>query len=380
MSNNKSFFLSPQAAAIYKHRLLKSYIPVWVGKVGSTSQGKRVILYDAYSGPGRYEDDQPGSPEILVDTAVAMAQLRSVHTVFSEKDAKYCARLRQMLEDKQVDPRTYDVLPGPIEQHIDSVLASAGELPLFVFLDPYGLTVSFDRVVHILKAREVRGRSARLQPRTELLLNFSYEAIRRISGVAKSDKEYRAKDAQLEALDSALGGAWWRQLAVDEAQGWVNQILLGYARRIAAAAGYGGFITVAVADSLEAEPVYELILFTRHPDGLWEMSEAMSFARRDWRQWLVDKRELAMGGQGQLRGLDFDDNEDAWVLEIADNIERLLGAADVLVIQERLGEVMGRTLGLAREKHIRSALKRLNGQGVVGEVPTGRLQRATVRR
>ena len=58
-----------------------------------------------------------------------------------------------------------------------------------------------------------------------------------------------------------------------------------------------------------------------------------------------------MGGQGQLRGLDFDDNEDAWVLEIADNIERLLGAADVLVIQERLGEVMGRTLGLAREKH-----------------------------
>jgi hypothetical protein len=27
MSSNKNFFLSPQAAAIYKHKLIKSYIP-----------------------------------------------------------------------------------------------------------------------------------------------------------------------------------------------------------------------------------------------------------------------------------------------------------------------------------------------------------------
>lgn len=379
MSNNKNFFLSPQAAAIYKHRLLKSYIPVWVGKVGSTSQGRRVVVYDAYSGPGRYDDAQPGSPEILVDTAVAMARLRSVHTVFSEKDSSYCDRLKQLLVDKQVDPSTYQVLAGPVEKHLDNALAAAGDLPLFVFLDPYGLTVPFDQVVHILAARDKRGSSAALQPKTELLLNFSYEAVRRISGVARSDKEYRVKDGQLAALDRALGGDWWRQLALDAPDGWVGEVLLGYARRVAEAAGYG-FITVEVADSLEAEPVYELILFTRHQDGLWEMSEAMSFARQEWRQWLVDRREHAMGGQTELRGLDFDDNEEAWVSEIAQNIEQLLQESDTLRIQDRLGGVMGRTLGLAREKHIRAALKGLYVRRVVRDAPSGRLQRAVVRR
>jgi three-Cys-motif partner protein len=83
MASNKNFFLAPQAAAIYKHELLKRYIPAWAGKVGSTSPGKRVVVYDVYSGPGRYEDEQRGSPEILVDTAVAMENLRSVLTIFS---------------------------------------------------------------------------------------------------------------------------------------------------------------------------------------------------------------------------------------------------------------------------------------------------------
>ena len=97
MSSNKNFFESPQAAAVYKHKLIKSYIPAWVGKVGSTSTDKRVVVYDAYSGPGRYEDDQPGSPELLVDTAVALGGLRSVFTVFSEKEDAYCDRLTARL-------------------------------------------------------------------------------------------------------------------------------------------------------------------------------------------------------------------------------------------------------------------------------------------
>lgn len=379
MSNNKSFFLSPQAAAIYKHELLRRYIPAWAGKVGSTSHGKRVVVYDAYSGPGRYEDAHPGSPEILVNTGVTMAALRSVHTIFSEKDPGHCDRLIQMLIDKQVDPSTYQVLPGPVEQHIDNVLTGAKDLPLFVFLDPYGLTVSFDRVVDILTARNRRGWPSALQPKTELLLNFSYEAVRRIAGVARSGKDYAAKFGQLESLDQALGGNWWRPMAQDAQDGWVDEVLLGYADRVAEAAGYG-FITVEVADSLEALPVYELILFTRHQDGLWEMSEAMSFARQAWRQWLVDRRELAAGGQTELRGLDFDDNEDAWISEIAKNIENLLQQADCVTIQEDLGEVLGRTLGLAREKHIRAALKQLYRGRVVRDAPTGQLQHAVVRR
>lgn len=53
MSNKSNFFESPQAAAVYKHKLLKTDMPAWAGKVGSTSKDERVVVYDAYSGPGR---------------------------------------------------------------------------------------------------------------------------------------------------------------------------------------------------------------------------------------------------------------------------------------------------------------------------------------
>jgi three-Cys-motif partner protein len=113
-----------------------------------------------------------------------------VRTVFSEKDKAYCQRLEALLQEKGVDPATYDVRTGPVEDHMDAVIAGAGDLPLFVFLDPYGLTIPFDRVVHVLKCRDKPRFSRVLQPKTELLMNFSYEAVRRISGVVRSDKAY----------------------------------------------------------------------------------------------------------------------------------------------------------------------------------------------
>lgn len=114
MSSNESFFESPQAAAIYKHKLIKGYVSVYVGKVGSTATGRRVHVYDAYAGPGRYEDNAPGSPELLVDLAVDMASLRDVQTIFSDSQPKYCQRLRELLISKGVPESTYDVLEGPV--------------------------------------------------------------------------------------------------------------------------------------------------------------------------------------------------------------------------------------------------------------------------
>lgn len=379
MSSNKDFFLSPQAAAIYKHKLIKSYIPAWVGKVGSTSADNRLFVYDAYSGPGRYEDEQPGSPELLVDTAVAMAGLRTVYSVFSEKKQAYCDQLEYMLVGKAVDPSTYEVRRGPVEDHVDDFLSRTGDLPLFVFLDPFGLTIPFERVVHVLKSRDKPGLSDQFQPKTELLMNFSYEAVRRISGALRSENEYAAKDGQISSLDAALGGDWWHDLAREEREGWVQRVLEGYANRIGKAAGYG-YITADVADSLDAKPVYELILFTRHRDGLWEMARSMSMARKEWRQWLTERREQATGGQSELEGLRFDDNEGAWVDEIASNIEVLLQTQAGFVIEEKLDVVLGRTLGLARETHIRKALKVLHSRGVTKGVPKGKLQRAYVTR
>lgn len=380
MVSNTNFFTSPQAAAIYKHQLIKRYIPAWAGKVGSTSTGKRVVVYDAYSGPGRYEDEAPGSPEILVDTAVAMANLRSVYSVFSEKELPYLNSLRAMLTEKGVDPDTYDVMRGPVERHIDDVLALADGLPLFVFLDPYGFTLPFDRMVNLLTCRDKAGYYSKvLQPKTELLINFSFEAVRRTAGALTTDKDYPAREGHIRSLTGFLGGEWWKPMLLSGDGDWVQQVLQRYADEVSKAAGCA-YITASVADSLTAEPVYELILFTRHPDGLWKMMDAMSQARKHWRTWLVDRRDGVTAGQAELRGLDWDDNEDAWIEEIAANVESVLATQPAFVIENRLGEVLGRTLGLARETHIRKALKLVQEHEVIASVPAGNLQKAHIAR
>jgi three-Cys-motif partner protein len=380
VTSNSTFFESPQAAAVYKHRLLRAYVPAWAGKVGSRASGKRVFVYDAYAGPGRYDNQAPGSPELVVDTAAAMADLRSVYSIFSDKEPAYIARLNALLVEKGVDPQTYEVRQGAVETHLDAVVSTAGDAPLFVFLDPFGLTVPFDLVVQTLVGRRKGGWSAPLQPKTELLMNFSYDAVRRLAGVLRSDSDHSGRAAQIAALDRALGGAWWHEIALAEEAGWVSAVLDGFAKRVVRAAPGFAFITADVADSLTAQPIYELVLFTAHPDGLWEMANAMSFARQDWREFLVKQEEEKAQGQLVLRAMDFDDDPDAWIGEITANVRSLLQHHQAVPVRGSLGKVLGRTLGLAREMHLRAALKRLESEGVVQPCSKGSLDAKVITR
>ncbi len=373
MTNNSTFFESPQAAAVYKHRLLRTYVPAWAGKVGSRAPGKRVFIYDAYSGPGRYDNQAPGSPELVVDTAIAMARLRTVHSIFSDKEPAYIARLNDLLLEKGVPLDTYEVRQGTVETNLNGVISTVGDAPLFVFLDPFGLTVPFDVVVQTLIGRRKSGWSATLQPKTELLMNFSYDAVRRIAGVLRSDSDHAARGAQIAALDRALGGDWWQSIAMTATEGWIHEILVGFATRVIGAARGFGFMTADVADSLTAQPIYELVLFTAHPDGLWEMANAMSLARQDWRDFLVKQEEDRNQGQLVMRALDFDDDPGAWVTEIASNIRALLAESGTVSVRGSLGRVLGKTLGLARETHLRSALKLLESASLVEPCSKGPL-------
>ena len=356
VASNSTFFESPQAAAVYKHRLLRSYVPAWAGKVGSRAPGKTVFIYDAYSGPGRYDNQAPGSPELVVDTAIAMARLRTVHSIFSDKEPAYVARLTDLLVEKGVPAETYEVRQGTVETHLDDVIARVGDAPLFVFLDPFGLTVPFDVVVRTLVGRRKSGWSATLQPKTELLMNFSYDAVRRIAGVLRSDSDHVARDAQIAALDRALGGEWWHEIALAEGEDWVHNILVGFASRIVKAAGGLGFITADLADSLTAQPIYELVLFTAHPE------------------------KLSFLASHPMRALDFDDDPDAWNKEIASNIRNLLTDRQTVSIRRSLGDVLGKTLGLARETHLRAALRLLEGEGLVEPCSKGKLDAKVIAR
>ena len=73
--------------------------------------------------------------------------------------------------------------------------------------------------------------------------------------VLRSESDHAARDAQIAALDRALGGDWWHEIALAQGEDWVHEILAGFATRVVRAAGGFGFITADVADSLTSQPI-----------------------------------------------------------------------------------------------------------------------------
>jgi hypothetical protein len=93
------------------------------------------------------------------------------------------------------------------------VVARAYDLPLFVFLDPYGFTLPFDKLVQVLKCRDKPGSNSPFyQPKTEVLINFSFEAVRRNAGALTSEVDYAARNGQVRSISTFLGDDGWQDL------------------------------------------------------------------------------------------------------------------------------------------------------------------------
>jgi three-Cys-motif partner protein len=187
--------------SVFKHDLLRRYLPQFGGKTGSKARG--VVYLDGYAGRGRYEDRTPGSAERILQIAEQQGTVGiNYRLFFYESDLKSYAALKPVVDEYvarglQAEASSDDVITG-----LDSVIASAQGMSLFLFLDPCGLGIPFSDLTRVLSGPR-RGR----WPPTEVLLNFSLEAVRRIAGHVNSDAPNKKT---MGRLDTALGGDWWR--------------------------------------------------------------------------------------------------------------------------------------------------------------------------
>ncbi|MEV0040305.1 three-Cys-motif partner protein TcmP [Streptomyces sp. NPDC050804] len=55
--------------SVFKHELLKRYLPPFGGMTGTQSHDKRVVYLDGYAGEGRYENGESGSADIALKVA-----------------------------------------------------------------------------------------------------------------------------------------------------------------------------------------------------------------------------------------------------------------------------------------------------------------------
>lgn len=372
--NTKQFFRSKRAAAVFKHAILASYVVPFASKTGSTSPGHRVVIVDGYAGAGRYDSGEPGSPALIAAAAGNLPRV-NIECLFVEKNRRTFKRLREVLNEEDSGRVRWEAWQGNVEQHLDELLQRADGVPLFLFLDPFGLGLPFDVVASLFTQRP-RGRFA---PATEVLFRFDAGAIRRIRGVLNGkDSPTRAK--QVAALDRAAGGTWWRDEdpGIESAQ-YVNWFMIRLLRKINAVTGCSGWIA-DVKQREGLQPAYYLVFLTRHRDGMEYFGEALSLAEAKWRRAVFDlaAEDAAAHGQLLLPYLDefFDDEEklltERWYARLEGNVRALLARHDSFIVRDRFNDVFDGVLGMARKTHLREALNRLHAAGLTSSDGKGK--------
>ena len=75
--------------SVFKHDLLRRYLPRFAAKTGSKAPG--VVYLDGYAGRGRYEDETPGSAERILQIAQHQGTLGIKYRLFFyESDPTSC--------------------------------------------------------------------------------------------------------------------------------------------------------------------------------------------------------------------------------------------------------------------------------------------------
>jgi len=360
MTNSPSaFFAERQPAAVLKHGILRRYLQPFASKTGMTAPGRRVVYLDGYAGPGTYDDGMPGSPALAEQTAKRIAGSRELQGIYVEKDPDMYEQLCEMLDGFD----NWIAYNDTIANCLPDVMTEVGKAPLFAFMDPFGLPVPFtDLVAHLL--------SRPVSQKTEVLINFSVPGLKRNAGQLMSKKDYPAKASVIRGVNDRLGGHWWQDVWRDSDEGEREELVLeGYVKRLAAAGTGGwGWWTIPVSRRPQGNPIYHLVFLTRHRDGLWQFNEALSGA-------LEEYHDLCHQGRLDLDPLE--EREKRWIAEIEANITTLL-ASGSFILGRKLDVVCGGSLGYAREKHLRRAVKNLHTQGATSTNGVGKMQKMRI--
>ncbi|MGW7210018.1 three-Cys-motif partner protein TcmP [Streptomyces sp. NPDC054837] len=355
--------------SVFKHELLKRYLPQFGGMTGSHSDGKRVVYLDGYAGEGRYQSGEPASAEIALRVS---SHFRARHGLtlecfFTEAQQKSYDQLRQVVEHYRAGGVPAHVHRGEVDGVLDDVIQRSVRAPLFLFLDPCGLVLPQDRLVDVLARQRPQKK-----PPTELLMNFSMMAVWRLGGHVRSPK---GNETSLRRFDDVCGGTWWREYFAEAtapgardgaAEDAIEAVAGEYARRLERRTGM--FVqSVPVSHAPHKRAVYRLVFATHSPYGLWVFGDTVARARDEWWKTLELQEEQndpdTLFSTVSVLRPDPEVVEKAAIPALAANLEQLLRVGRPVKLVEHTLELFGDYYGQVTDPTARKAVKYLHSEG-----------------
>ncbi len=357
---------SGHAQSVFKHEILRQYMPIFVAMLGSYSDRKRVVVLDGFAGRGRYPDGTPASAELILRAMESLKHSRQVSAFFVEKNEKDHQALSAVVDEYVTRGLLAKALPGVVEEHLDTAVTAANGVPLFLFLDPCGANLSFTRLEAVLV-----GPRRHVRPQTELLLNFSADLSRRAAGALNAG---RVSHPIILLMDDTCGGTWWRDTArvalskpmTRNFEPVAAAVAQEYAQRLARA-GAMLQVTVPVRRRMHHQPIYHLVFLTRSQYGLWVFADALGKARQAWLRVLGAVDDEDTGGMlfTPLDGMEWiiEAEEDRAKKTIMKNMRILAGKRSRFKLVDHALDVYGEAYGLATDSSVAAALHALKTSG-----------------
>jgi three-Cys-motif partner protein len=253
-----------------KHAILRGYLQAWFPIMSKYNE--RLVYVDGFSGPGVYQDGEPGSPIIAIQTFLNHKYRATIDAelvfVFIEEDDDRAACLREEIDRLGTLPKQVKtlVIQGPFETSFSAVLDEVEKegsslAPTFTFIDPFGYAQA---------PMSLSGRFLQFD-RCEVLIYVPLRFVNR----------FLAKPEQEAALTSLFGTNEWKKALDLEGQARLRFLHDLFYRQLKSECG---LTYVRSFEIITAKPNsgYTLFFGTKNKLGLRKMKESM---------WSIDPAE-----------------------------------------------------------------------------------------
>lgn len=303
-----------------KHAILRSYLQAWMAILSRQSfklqRSTRIGYVDAFAGPGRSSEGEPGSPLVALDAAIDHKHRLPlpIRMLFIEKSPERFAALQKEVEQNRArfeeSPHVDDVLLelADSDQHLHELLDKYDKSgrrfgPALVFLDQFGYSaVSMRLIGRILSHSEC-----------EIFTFLNWRDLNR----------FITDDTKWPGITRAFGDDSWKSVLTLHPGARAKPLLEIYRNSIEKLAGAKYFCSFSMHDK-DNRLLYWLIFCSGHLRGLEEMKKSM---------WRVDET-------GQFRFLD----------RHADQLDLLKGFDQHWLAQHLSSSLRGRQLSIRQIK------------------------------
>jgi len=155
---NSEFFEESREQSRVKSRIVAKYFSAWAQVIVSASKGRqnRIAYMDLFAGPGKYKDDTPSTPVLVLQHAIKNARLRRMLvTVFNDKIPEFAQSLKDVIssipgiETLKFPPQVKNLEVG---QKIVDAFEETRLIPTLLFVDPWGYKgLSVALIVSVLR-------------------------------------------------------------------------------------------------------------------------------------------------------------------------------------------------------------------------------------